>query len=298
MISKNVYIFAKKLEMRIASNRIRDIKTFAQKELKDIYSENEIRSMITLLIEHFTGLDSIKQSIEPQTTVLESDLLELNFAIKDLKKEKPLQYIIGKTIFYDLEILLNQKVLIPRPETEELVDLIIKENKDRNDLVIADLGCGSGAIALALKNNIPQSKIYAFDIEDEAIEQTKDNSKRLNLEIDIQKKDILNPSFTNIEFDIIVSNPPYVMENEKPLMKNNVLNYEPHTALFVENNNALIFYKAIAEFAKTNLKPKGKIYLEINENLAKGTSELFSELNTEIKKDLFGRDRFIIASKQ
>ncbi|MFA7081383.1 MAG: peptide chain release factor N(5)-glutamine methyltransferase [Bacteroidales bacterium] len=283
--------------MRIASNRIRDIKTFAQKELKDIYSEKEIRSMIILLIEHFTGINSIEQSIEPQSTVLESDLLKLNFAIKDLKKEKPIQYIIGKTNFFDLEILLNQKVLIPRPETEELVDLIINENKDRKDLMIADLGCGSGAIALALKSKMPQSKIYAFDIEDDAIEQTKENSIRLNLEIEIQKKDILNPLFTNIEFDIIISNPPYVMESEKPLMKNNVLNYEPHKALFVENNDALIFYKSIAEFAKTNLKSKGKIYLEINENLAKETAKLFSQLNPEIRKDLFGRDRFIIASK-
>lgn len=283
--------------MRIASNKVRDIKIFAQKELKDIYSEQEIRSMICLLIEHFTGLDSIKQSIEPQTTVLESDLLKLNFAIKDLKKEKPIQYIMGKTNFYDFEILLNQKVLIPRPETEELVDLIMKENKDRKDLMIADLGCGSGAIALALKSKIPLSKIYAFDIEDEAIEQTKENAIRLNLKIEVHNKDILNPSFTQEEFDIIVSNPPYVMEKEKSLMRNNVLNYEPHKALFVENNDALIFYKAIAEFAKTNLKPKGKIYLEINENLAKETADLFSLMNTEIKKDIFGRDRFIIASK-
>ncbi|MDD2191775.1 MAG: peptide chain release factor N(5)-glutamine methyltransferase [Bacteroidales bacterium] len=283
--------------MRIASNKVRDIKIFAQKELKDIYSEEEIRSMITLLIEHFTGLDSIKQSIEPQTTVLESDLLKLNFAIKDLKKEKPIQYIMGKTNFYDLEILLNQQVLIPRPETEELVNLLIKENKSKKDIRIADLGCGSGAISLAIKNNLPQSKVYAFDIEDKAIEQTKENAKRLCLEIEVIKKDILNPSFTKEEFDIIVSNPPYVMEKEKSLMRNNVLCYEPHEALFVRDEDALVFYKAIAEFAKTNLKSKGRIYLEINENLAKETADLFSLFNTEIKKDLFGRYRFIIASK-
>ena len=283
--------------MRIASNKVRDIKIFAQKELKDIYSEEEIRSMITLLIEHFTGLDSIKQSIEPQTTVLESDLLKLNFAIKDLKKEKPIQYIMGKTNFYDLEILLNQQVLIPRPETEELVNLLIKENKSKKDIRIADLGCGSGAISLAIKNNLPQSKVYAFDIEDKAIEQTKENAKRLCLEIEVIKKDILNPSFTKEESAITVSNSPYVRETETSLMRNNVLCYEPHEALFVRDEDALVFYKAIAEFAKTNLKSKGRIYLEINENLAKETADLFSLFNTEIKKDLFGRYRFIIASK-
>ncbi|MFA6806024.1 MAG: peptide chain release factor N(5)-glutamine methyltransferase [Bacteroidales bacterium] len=283
--------------MRIGTNRIKDIKIFAQKELMGIYSEKEIRTMTTLLIEHITGINSIQQSIEPLDTVLESDLLKLNFAIKDLRNEKPLQYIIGKTIFYDIEILLNQKVLIPRPETEELVDIIIKENKDTKSLKIADLGCGSGAIALAIKKNLPNNSVYAFDIDDEAIKQSNQNSRHLNLDIIVEKKDILDPSFTREGFNIIVSNPPYIMENEKTLMKNNVLNYEPHKALFVENTNALIFYKSIAEFAKTNLRPKGKIYLEINENLSKETAELFSEFETQILKDIVGRYRFIIAKK-
>ncbi|MCK9163703.1 MAG: peptide chain release factor N(5)-glutamine methyltransferase, partial [Bacteroidales bacterium] len=194
--------------MRIGTNRIKDIKIFAQKELMGIYSEKEIRTMTTLLIEHITGINSIQQSIEPLDTVLESDLLKLNFAIKDLRNEKPLQYIIGKTIFYDIEILLNQKVLIPRPETEELVDIIIKENKDTKSLKIADLGCGSGAIALAIKKNLPNNSVYAFDIDDEAIKQSNQNSRHLNLDIIVEKKDILDPSFTREGFNIIVSNPP------------------------------------------------------------------------------------------
>ena len=245
--------------MRIGSNKIIDIKKFAKKELEGIYPEKEINTMIILLIEHFTGISSIHQKIEPLDTVLESDLLKLNFAIKDLRKEKPLQYIIGKKTFYDIEILLNKKVLIPRPETEELVDIIIKENKDRKNLKIADLGCGSGAIALSIKKNLPNNEVYAYDIEDEAIEQTKENTENLGLDLNIEKKDILSPLFTDIEFDIIISNPPYVMEKEKKQIKNNVLDYEPYSALFVDNTNPLIFYRSIAKFAETNLLPKGII---------------------------------------
>lgn len=283
--------------MRIGSNKIIDIKKFAKKELEGIYPEKEINTMIILLIEHFTGISSIHQKIEPLDTVLESDLLKLNFAIKDLRKEKPLQYIIGKKTFYDIEILLNKKVLIPRPETEELVDIIIKENKDRKNLKIADLGCGSGAIALAIKKNLPNNEVYAYDIEDEAIEQTKENTENLGLDLNIEKKDILSPLFTDIEFDIIISNPPYVMEKEKKQIKNNVLDYEPYSALFVDNTNPLIFYRSIAKFAETNLLPKGIIYLEINENLYNETSELFSDYRIEILEDIFSKKRFIILRK-
>ena len=283
--------------MRIPSNKIQDIIRFAIKELEGIYSKEEIRQMTNILITHFSGFSLTTIIAEPQKTVLESDLLKLNFAIKDLKHQKPLQYIIGETEFYNLRIKLNHKVLIPRPETEELVDIIIKENLNKKDLKIADLGCGSGAIALALKNSLKESKLWAYDIEDEAIEQTKENAKSLNLSIDIQKANILEENFTYEKFDIIVSNPPYVMDSEKELMKPNVLNHEPHSALFVPNNNPLLFYKSIAEFAKTHLNKNGKCYLEINEQLGKETLLLFPPNTTKLIKDIFGKDRFIIYSK-
>ncbi|MFV0502216.1 MAG: peptide chain release factor N(5)-glutamine methyltransferase [Bacteroidales bacterium] len=280
--------------MRIPSNRIKDIKRFAINELKDIYSENEIKIMISQLISHFTSFDNIQQLISEDKTVLESDLLKLNFAIKDLKHNKPLQYIIGYSEFYNLRIGLRNKVLIPRGETEELVDLIIKENKDREGLKIVDLCTGSGAIALALKKNIPSANVWAVDNDINAINQARENSQTLGIDINILEQDILKQGFTTEKFDIIVSNPPYVMEKEKQLMKENVLDYEPHQALFVEDNNPLIFYKAIEKFSQTNLNPKGKVYLEINENLSKQTSDLFKLGSVEERKDINSKDRFVI----
>ncbi|MDD4001441.1 MAG: peptide chain release factor N(5)-glutamine methyltransferase [Bacteroidales bacterium] len=282
--------------MRIASNRIEDILKFALQELEGIYSINEIKQMTYSLITHFCNIPKASILANNKQTILESELLKLNFAIKDLKKEKPLQYIIGYTDFYNIRINLSHKVLIPRPETEELVDLIIKENRDRKGLKIADLGCGSGAIALALKKNIPECEVWAFDFDDNAINQTEENAKSLHLDIKIEKKDLLKENITNLFFDIIVSNPPYVMEKEKNLMRDNVLNYEPHQALFVKDDNPLIFYQAIEKLSQLNLNPKGKIYLEINENLANSTALLFNKHNTKIVKDMFGKDRFIMVT--
>ena len=283
--------------MRIKSNRIEDILKFALQELEGIYSENEIKQMTYSLITHFCNIPKTSILANNKQTVLESELLKLNFAIKDLKKEKPLQYIMGYTDFYNIKLNLNHKVLIPRPETEELVDMIIKENKGRKDLKIADFGCGSGAIALSLKNNIPDSEIWAFDIEDNAINQTKENAQALNLDINIEKKDLLKDNFSDYNFDIIVSNPPYVMEKEKSLMRDNVLKHEPHQALFVKDEDPLIFYQAIERIAQKNLKPKGKIYMEINESLSESTKNVFKDYDTKIIKDLFGKYRFIRAEK-
>lgn len=283
--------------MRIKSNRIEDILKFALQELEGIYSENEIKQMTYSLITHFCNIPKTSILANNKQTVLESELLKLNFAIKDLKKEKPLQYIMGYTDFYNIKLNLNHKVLIPRPETEELVDMIIKENKGKKDLKIADFGCGSGAIALSLKNNIPDSEIWAFDIEDNAINQTKENAQALNLDINIEKKDLLKDNFSDYNFDIIVSNPPYVMEKEKSLMRDNVLKHEPHQALFVKDEDPLIFYQAIEKIAQKNLKPKGKIYMEINESLSESTKNVFKDYDTKIIKDLFGKYRFIRAEK-
>ncbi len=283
--------------MRIASNRIKDIKRFAYSELENIYRKEEIGVMIAELIEYYCQIDRPHQSLYPHQTVLESDLIKLNSAIKGLRNHIPIQYIIGHTEFYDLRIGLEHKVLIPRQETEELVHNIIKENKGRKNLKIADLGTGSGAIALALRNAFPDSKVYAYDIDPNAIMQTKLNSKALNLEISIIQKDILEGEIEEKDFDIIVSNPPYVMNKEKEYIRRNVLDNEPELALFVEDDNPLIYYFAINKILDQSLKQGGRAYMEINEALGRETAEVFADKSPELLFDLNSKHRFIRLEK-
>ncbi len=286
--------------MRISSNKVKDIIDFAFQELDSLYKKNEIRSMIYSVIEHFTNYDLIKiLTYKDELKVSESELLKINFAIKDLKKEKPLQQILGYCEFLDVRINLNHQVLIPRVETEEIVQRIIQENKGRKNLKIADICCGSGCIAIALKKAFPDANVYAYDISEEAIEQSKENANLNKEKIYFFKENIFQNKEKNQGFDIIVSNPPYVRESEKALMKNNVLLYEPHLALFVSDEDPLIFYKEILEFCNRNLAQNGKIYMEINENLAKETEFLFKNLyyETSVFKDIRGKDRLLFAKK-
>jgi release factor glutamine methyltransferase len=286
--------------MRISSNKVKDIIDFAFQELESLYEKNEIRSMIYSIIEHFTNYDLMKiLTYKDELKVSESELLKINFAIKDLKKERPLQQILGYCEFLDVKINLNHKVLIPRVETEEITQRIIQENKGRKNLKIADLCCGSGCIAIALKKAFPDSNVYAYDISEEAIEQSKENANLNKEKIFFFKENIFQNKEKNQEFDIIVSNPPYVRESEKSLMKNNVLLYEPHLALFVSDEDPLIFYKQILDFCNRNLAKNGKIYMEINENLAKETELLFKNFNyqTSVFKDIRGKDRLVFAKK-
>lgn len=286
--------------MRISSNKVKDIIDFAFQELESLYEKNEIRSMIYSIIEHFTNYDLMKiLTYKDELKVSESELLKINFAIKDLKKERPLQQILGYCEFLDVKITLNHKVLIPRVETEEITQRIIQENKGRKNLKIADLCCGSGCIAIALKKAFPDANVYAYDISEEAIEQSKENANLNKEKIFFFKENIFENKEKNQEFDIIVSNPPYVRESEKSLMKNNVLLYEPHLALFVSDEDPLIFYKQILDFCNRNLAKNGKIYMEINENLAKETELLFKNFNyqTSVFKDIRGKDRLVFAKK-
>lgn len=286
--------------MRIPSNKVRDIIRFAHLELDSVYTNQEVGVMIHVLLEEFCGLSKIKVLTEPDLTVSESELLKIHFAIKDLKRHKPLQYILGKTDFFDLNILLSHNVLIPRPETEELVSRIIEENKGKKDLRIADLGCGSGCIAIALAKHLKSSKVFAFDISDEALKQTEINAQHNEVAIEIIKADMGKALPLNEQFDIIVSNPPYVRESEKIQMRANVIDYEPHLALFVTDENPLIFYQNIASIASKSLKNNGKIYLEINESLSVETELIFKNLNyeTEVIEDLFGKCRMVFARKK
>jgi release factor glutamine methyltransferase len=290
--------------MRIPSNKIKDIVQFFRNELQGLYDENEIKSFVNIVMEEYTGLNRTQLLLSGDKTVSESVMLKIKFAINDLKIYKPVQYIIGKTIFYELEIKVNPSVLIPRPETEELVHWIISDYKElKKPIDIIDIGSGSGCIPIVLKKNLIQSNVYGIDISKDALKIAKLNALNNQTEVEFKIIDILDREkwIQLPQFDIIVSNPPYVCESEKEAMHANVLEYEPHLALFVDNDMPLIFYSAIADFALEKLKPNSSLYFEINEGFAFQTLELlkikgFS--NCEVRKDMQGKDRMIKAVNQ
>src|ERR1035437_10235997 len=215
--------------MKIASNKISDVLRFFQDTLKDIYEKEELETLIAYCFEEYLNIKRSEISLRKNETMSESDLLKFNFAIKDLKQQKPIQYIFGKADFYKLKFIVNEHVLIPRPETEELVDLIIKEQLSalNSQISIIDIGTGSGCIPIALKKNIPAAKVYGLDVSEKALEVAKQNALLNKVEIEFILNDILNPKSLNPEsqFDIIVSNPPYVRISEKETMQKNVLDH-------------------------------------------------------------------------
>ncbi len=287
--------------MRIPSNKLKAVIKFAKSELMLLYEENEIQSFFYLLCEHYLKMDRTSIILNPEYALSESELLKFNFAIKDLKKEKPIQYILGKTDFCGFSFQVNEHTLIPRPETEELVHWIYDEQKTEKSLQILDIGTGSGCIAISLAKLLPNANISAIDISSEALKIAKANNIQLDASVSFELMDILNPSRNlKSKFDLIVSNPPYVLESEKELMKTNVLDNEPAQALFVRDNDSLLFYRRILDFAQDNLLPKGKIYFEINEKKAKETVVLLEEYNysnIDVRKDIFERQRMIRAIK-
>lgn len=286
--------------MRIPSNKVCDIERFAYKELEDIYNRNEIRTLLQMMFEHFLGWSVAHLLVSKNATINQSDLLKLNFAIKDLRAGKPIQYIIGSTEFCNLTLSVSPHTLIPRPETAELVYLIADKEKERQPQYILDLCTGSGCIAIALAKAFPAAKVFASDISAEAMAVAKKNAECNKAEVSFVIADILreeNPAGES--YDIIVSNPPYVREMEKVMMNRNVLDYEPHIALFVPDGDPLMFYRHIAEFASKHLRTGGKLYLEINEALGNETAALLEKQGYRpiIHKDSFGKDRMIEASK-
>ena len=296
--------------MRIASNKIKDVVRFFREELLGLYEEAEIEMFIAFCFEDFLNIKRFEISLRANETISESELLRFNFAVKDLKKHKPIQHILGKADFYKLKFIVNEQVLIPRPETEELVQLVIDDfnlralSLSKGTETILDVGTGSGCIAIALKKNIPHVMVNAIDVSEDALNVAKQNAAQNDVKINFIKHDILSSVSIDKEFenklDIIVSNPPYVREQEKKQMDNNVLNYEPHLALFVPNDDPLIYYKAIANYASTHLKPQGKLYLEINEYLGEETQKLLQEKgfrDVVLVKDINGKNRILRGSK-
>lgn len=277
---------------------IKKIISFIKSELKGFYPDNEIDSFVYLIFEELLNYSRTKLLIS-QDIILSVDSYQniLNI-IKDLKTHKPIQYILGKTIFYDLTFNVTSGVLIPRPETEELVGWIIKENYKTHKKIL-DIGTGSGCIAISLARNLTDSTIYASDISNEALKITRQNSRLNNVDIQIIPLDILNPGDQlNETFDIIVSNPPYITEKEKKLMHKNVLDFEPELALFVPDDNPLLFYRAVIKFGLSHLNPGGEIFFEINEAYGHDTALLLEEKNYQdivLKKDINGKDRMLKA---
>ena len=290
--------------MKVPSNLVKDIRNYYCEQLCSIYDRDEANAMILILFEHYFNISRVKMALEPELRLSESEMLTFHFAVKDLLKSKPLQYIIGETEFCDLKFKVNESTLIPRPETSELIMKIVESQKPKakSQKSILDIGTGSGCIAISLAKHIADSKVYALDISEKALEIAKENAANNNIEVTFIHDDILSlRNNIDAKFDIIVSNPPYVRELEKAEMRDNVLNWEPHTALFVSDNDPLIFYRNILEFAKTHLNEKGEVWFEINEYLGKEMTELCKTMgfsDVEIHKDFRGKERVILARSQ
>ncbi len=270
--------------------------------LSVIYSIGEANSIANIVFEDKLGITKIKRISEPDLQLDKNEIQILESVSVRLLKNEPIQYVTEVAHFMDLELFVNENVLIPRPETEELVLWIYEEIKDSKiQHNILDIGTGSGCIAISLKKLNPIFTVFALDFSDEAIEVAKKNAKNLKLEIDFYQADILKIEKLNSKkFSLIVSNPPYVLESEKKLMKNNVLDFEPHTALFVSDNDPLLFYKSIAKFAFNNLEENGLLFFEINEKYGEEIVKMLIQKkfkNIELRKDFFGKDRMIKASK-
>ena len=276
--------------------KIKLYKLFFIEELSAIYDVHEAESFFYLILENKNNLKRIDLALNPELDFLDKDLEVWKTILDKLKLEIPIQYILGTTSFYGLEFVVDNNVLIPRPETEELVQWIITDNNTKENLKILDIGTGSGCIAISLVKNILNSDVFALDVSVKALAIAKKNANINDANITLIQKNILDINDLNQKFDILVSNPPYVRNLEKNEIKKNVLDHEPHLALFVNDNDALIFYKKIAELAKINLTKNGLLYFEINQYLAKETIALLVHLgfkNIELRQDIYGNDRMI-----
>ena len=295
---------------------LKDLQHIFHKELDTIYGKEEVDSFFFICTAYYLNLPRIQLTLQPEFTLNKSKTDTFFKVLEDLKQQKPIQYILGETEFYGLSFKVNKNVLIPRPETEELVDFIIRSvtsSAVEKSIKILDIGTGSGCIAISLAKNLPNAKVYALDVSKEALKGAKKNAKLNNVEINFIEANILEVAENSslwedvavkqkgFLFDIIVSNPPYVRNLEKVEIKPNVLDNEPHLALFVEDENPLQFYKAITDFTVNNLKQNGVLYFEINQYLGKETKQLLIDANfdnIELLKDLNANDRMLKGRKR
>jgi release factor glutamine methyltransferase len=277
--------------------KIKNYKSQFIEALSEIYDNLEAESFFYLILEKKHRLRRIDLALEPDFKLSETEIASWNGVMEQLKREIPIQYILGTTHFYGLEFEVSQHVLIPRPETEELVQWIISDNlkiRQSQNPKILDIGTGSGCIAVALAKNIPNAQVFAVDVSGEALEIARKNAERNQAAVTFIRKDILETEDLKESFDIIVSNPPYVRQLEKVEIKKNVLEHEPHLALFVDDHDALVFYRKIAALATRHLNANGHLYFEINQYLGNEMIELLEKCNfkgIELRKDIYGNDR-------
>ena len=282
---------------------VKTYKSLFQKELSSLYDAMEIESFFFLILEQFRNLKRIDLALQPDLEFSEAEISQWNLVLEQLKQEIPIQYILGKTHFYGLEFQVNPNVLIPRPETEELVDWIIKTNSNgkSSTIKILDIGTGSGCIAISLAKNLPNASVFALDVSKKALEIAQINALQNETKITFIENNILETTNFEQQFDVIVSNPPYVRNLEKAEIKKNVLENEPHLALFVTDDDALLFYRKIAQIAMKNLQSGGQLYFEINQYLGKETVDLLFDLgfqNIELRQDIYGNNRMISCIKE
>lgn len=291
--------------MFVKDNRIKSVELYFEEKLSENFSGSEIKSIYKSLISSRLNFDFDDYLLHKNATVSESDLLFFRSAIKRLLAGEPFQYIVGTSYFYNLELKVKPGVLIPRPETEELVDWIVKDVQEQKSnsevLEIEDWCTGSGCIALALKKAIPKAKVKAIDYDDAALEITRDNVVFTTMDVMVEKQDALNIKQSNpSSIDIIVSNPPYIPNADKKMMADHVLDHEPGVALFVEDEDPLVFYRNLGMYGMVHLKEGGSIYFEIHENYAAATRNLLQSMGyfmVELKQDMQGKDRMLKATK-
>lgn len=268
--------------------------------LSPLYSQGEIKSLTKIIFEHLLNYSQVDIIMHESDTLSDFIKGKIDKVIERLLTKEPIQYIFNDAYFQGLHLKVTPHTLIPRPETEQLVDIIVKENPQQ-DLRVLDIGTGSGAIAISLARSLHFPIVDAFDISKEALEVATENAKTLKTKVNFFHKDILTePTPAQPLYDIIVSNPPYITETERDDMEANVLDYEPHLALFVPNEDPLRFYRAIAIYASKALTPGGRIYFEINQNFGKETADLLTQNCFEkalVIKDMYGLDRFVSATK-
>lgn len=280
---------------------LKEIKSIFHVELDALYGADEVASFFYLLIEHYFDLERFILALQPAFVIDKEQETILFNALSELKLEKPIQYITGTAYFMDLDFKVNKFVLIPRPETEELVRWIVEQYGLTDKKVrILDLGTGSGCIPISLVKNMPTAVVDAIDISLDALKTAQQNARFHNVEINFFQADMLDLDIECM-YDIIVSNPPYVRESEKNKMRKNVLDYEPLRALFVTDDDPLKFYVAIIEFAAMHLRSAGELYLEINQYLGAEMRSLLEKnefLDIELRKDIYGNDRFLKGIKK
>ena len=282
-------------------HNFKSLQNFFQNGLIGYYPKEEINAFFYRICEQHLNYKRIDVSLKSETLITPETFEYFETLISRLLTYEPIQYILGTTSFFGLEFKVDTNVLIPRPETEELVAWILKQADSSQPLKILDIGSGSGCIAVSLAKHFPNADVYALDVSPAALEMAQYNAQQNGVQLNGIQANVLEWENTELQFDIIVSNPPYVRESEKERMAPNVLEHEPHLALFVENNNPLVFYQAIVALSKQALKKQGLLYFEINEYLGEETKALFSSddfENVQLKTDVFGKNRMMRASKR